>query len=151
MGAKGYRALLVLVVLLAGCGYDGGNAQVSMEDFAHDPVDESAEQDIGELADGTRYIVHPDKILSGGPPQDGIPSIDQPRFTTVEEADEWIADDELVLAIRYKEEKRVYPLQILVWHEIVNDVIAGDPVLITYCPLCGSGIAYHGQLAGERV
>ncbi|MEE9525949.1 MAG: DUF3179 domain-containing protein, partial [Candidatus Woesearchaeota archaeon] len=87
----------------------------------------------------------------GGPPKDGIPSIDNPKFVTVEDADEWIEDNELVLAIIYKGVKRVYPLQIMVWHEIVNDNIAGDPILITYCPLCGSGIAYERTINGEEV
>lgn len=96
--------------------------------------------------DGTKYIIDPSKILSGGPPKDGIPSIDNPKFVSAEEADKWIQDNELVLAIVYKGIKRVYPLQILVWHEIVNDIIAEDPILITYCPLCGSGIAYERKI-----
>lgn len=95
---------------------------------------------------GTKYLVHPSNIESGGPPKDGIPSINNPKFVTVHEADAWINDQELVLAINYKGEKHVYPLQILVWHEIINDNIKGDPILITYCPLCGSGLAYHGYL-----
>jgi hypothetical protein len=101
--------------------------------------------------DGTKYLVHPSKIRGGGPPKDGIPSIDNPKFVSVKEADEWIADNELVLAISYKGVKRVYPLQILVWHEIVNETIAGDPILITYCPLCGSGIAFERIINGKEV
>ena len=81
---------------------------------------------------GTKYIVDPDKIVGGGPPKDGIPSIDNPKFVTLDEADQWIEDNELVLGITYKGIKRVYPLQIMVWHEIVNDIIVGDPLLITY-------------------
>jgi hypothetical protein len=100
---------------------------------------------------GVKYIVDPGKILSGGPPKDGIPSIDNPKFVPLSAADRWIEDNELVLAIIYKGVKRVYPLQILVWHEIVNDTIAGDPILITYCPLCGSGIAYRRSFDGEAV
>ncbi|UCF99894.1 MAG: DUF3179 domain-containing protein [Spirochaetaceae bacterium] len=100
---------------------------------------------------GVKYIVDPSKIFSGGPPKDGIPSIDNPLFVSVSEADRWIEDNELVLAIDYKGIKRVYPFQILVWHEIVNDTIAGDPILVTYCPLCGSGIAYKRILGGEAV
>ncbi len=107
--------------------------------------------EIKTTSDGTKYLVHPSKIKSGGPSKDGIPSIDDPKFVSVEEADEWIQDNELVLAIIYKDVKRVYPLQILVWHEIVNDKIAGDPILITYCPLCGSGIAYERKINGEEV
>jgi len=97
------------------------------------------------------YIVDPSKIISGGPPKDGIPSIDNPKFVSMTEADEWIEDNELVLAMTYKGVERVYPLQILVWHEIVNDWIEGDPVLVTYCPLCGSGIAYERTIDGQAV
>jgi len=109
------------------------------------------EEEIKVTPGGVRYLVDPAKILSGGPPKDGIPSIDNPKFVSLAEADRWIQDNELVLAIQYKGVKRVYPLQILVWHEIVNDRIAGDPVLITYCPLCGSGIAYERTINGEEV
>ena len=90
------------------------------------------EYEIKETPEGVKYIVEPDKIVGGGPPKDGIPSIDHPKFVSPEEADEWIKDDELVLAFTYKGETRVYPLQIMVWHEIVNDFIAGYPALVTY-------------------
>ena len=109
------------------------------------------EFEIKTTPEGVKYIVEPDKIVGGGVPKDGIPSIDNPKFVSLEEADEWIQDNELVLAITYKGVTRVYPLQIMVWHEIVNDTIAGDPILITYCPLCGSGIAFEGRINGEEV
>jgi len=95
-------------------------------------VEKEEEYEIKVTSSGVKYIVDPGKLVGGGPPRDGIPSIDNPKFVTLEEADQWIGDNELVLAIDYKGVKRVYPLQILVWHEIVNDVIAGDPLLITY-------------------
>lgn len=100
---------------------------------------------------GVKYIVDPLKISSGGPPMDGIPSIDEPKYITVSEADKWIQDNELVLALVHNGTKRVYPLQIMVWHEIVNDHIDEEPILITYCPLCGSGIAYERTINGEEI
>ncbi len=96
------------------------------------PNEIEEEVDIRVTEGGVKYIVHPSKIIGGGPPKDGIPSIDYPKFVSLKEADQWIEDNELVLAIIYKGVKRVYPLQIMVWHEIVNDTIAGDPLLITY-------------------
>jgi hypothetical protein len=111
--------------------------------------------EIKTTSDGTKYIVDPDKIRRGiarpGNIKDVIPSIDSPKYISVEEADEWIEDNELVLAFEHKGVKRVYPLQILVSHEIVNDFVANDPILITYCPLCGSGIAYERTIDGETV
>lgn len=116
---------------------------------------------IKTLVDGTKYIISPDKIYSGGPKKGGIgvdkgiPALAEEniKFVSVNEADKWIEDDELVLALTYKGIERVYPLQILVWHEIANDNIVGEPILITYCPLCGSGIAYERkiELYGEKI
>ena len=91
-----------------------------------------AEHEIKVTGSGVKYIVDPREIIGGGPPKDGIPSLDNPRYVTVAQADEWIADNELVLTLEHKGVTRVYPLQIMVWHEIVNDVVAGDPILITY-------------------
>jgi hypothetical protein len=138
--------IFVFMLLLAGCVQEAR----TMEKL---PELTEMEQELGinVTERGVKYIVDPNKIQSGGPPKDGIPSIDNPEYVAVEEADEWIQDNELVLAIIYKGVKRVYPLQILVWHEIVNDNIAGDPILITYCPLCGSGIAYERKINGEEV
>ena len=109
------------------------------------------ESGIKQLADGTKYLIHPDQLMAGGPPKDGIPAIDDPRFIPVGEADRWLADGELGAAIIHKGTQRFYPFQVLVWHEIVNDAVAGDPVLITYCPLCGSVIGYERLINGEEV
>jgi hypothetical protein len=112
-------------------------------------------QDAGEeikvLSDGTKYIVHPSKIRSGGPPPDGIPSIDNPVFESVGEADEWLSDDDWVVVLKRSDVIRMYPLDILVWHEIVNDTVAGEGILITYCPLCGSAIAFNREIDGKAV
>jgi hypothetical protein len=136
--------VFLLLVFIFGCSSSEEalvlDSSLEVEEVA------SLDSEVKTLSDGTKYIIHPDKIRGGGPPKDGIPSIDNPRFVSVDEADEWIEDNELVLAIDYKGVKRVYPLQIMVWHEIVNDEIAGEKVLITYCPLCGSGIAYIPEI-----
>lgn len=97
-----------------------------------------------------KYVVPPDEIISGGPPKDGIPSIDTPKFMSAEEADEFLDPDDIVIGLFYKGEARAYPHRILVWHEIVNDVVAGDPVAVTWCPLCFSAITYL-RVLGEPV
>src|SRR6056297_2329931 len=71
-------------------------------------------------------VENPGPIPSGGPPKDGIPSIDSPGFISLEAADRWIGPQEAVLVLRYEGRVRVYPLQILMWHEIVNDEIDGQ-------------------------
>lgn len=88
------------------------------------------------------------ELRSGGPPPDGIPPIDEPKFVPASAVD-FIADSEPVLALEIGGESRAYPVQILLWHEIVNDVVAGVPVAVTYCPLCNSAVAYDRRVAGR--
>ncbi len=98
-----------------------------------------------------RYVVPPDEIVSGGPPKDGIPSIDSPVFVSAEEAESFMNPDDMVIGLYYKGVARAYPHKILVWHEIVNDVVAGDPIAVTYCPLCYTSIAFLRVIDGEPV
>jgi hypothetical protein len=146
MRIKWFIILLSIgLILLASCAseiVDKENMPVTLEDEV---------RGIKITAKGVKYLVSPNDLLAGGPPKDGIPSLDSPSFVTVEEANEWIDDKALVLAFRHKGIKRVYPLQVMTWHEIVNENIAGDPILITYCPLCGSGIAYERKINGQEV
>jgi hypothetical protein len=81
-----------------------------------------------------------EEILRGGPPRDGIPALDHPSMLAVNEAD--FRDDEWVIGIEWRGEARAYPIQILVWHELVNDTIANHPILVSYCPLCGTGMVF---------
>lgn len=82
-------------------------------------------------------------------PRDNIPSIDAPAFVSPDEAAEWLADVEPVVALEIDGDARAYPLQILTWHEIVNDEVGGLPVAVTFCPLCNSAIAFDRRLDGE--
>ena len=132
---RGMRFLLIssLVMLLVAGPPAGANpARWTQEwpqtDFA------SAAVDLGEIRDG-------------GPPKDGIPAIDDPRFRPVAEVDD-LADAEPVIGLTVSGESRAYPLRILTWHEIVNDVIAGVPVAVTYCPLCNAAIVFDRRLDG---
>ncbi|WP_290650326.1 DUF3179 domain-containing protein [Aquisalimonas sp.] len=81
--------------------------------------------------------------LSGGPSKDGIPSIDDPRFWSVDRADAFLEDEDRVIGVYRNGKARAYPQRILVWHEIVNDTIAGDPVAVTYCPLTGTALGFE--------
>jgi len=131
----------------------------SGKDFIQFSAIKTTEDSEIKIKNGKKYILDPDKIRGGGPGKGGIgvdrgiPALDETniKYVSVENADKWIEDNELVLAIIHNGIKRVYPLQIIVWHEIVNDVIGGDPIAITYCPLCGSGIAYYRVINGEVV
>ncbi len=100
--------------------------------------------------DFSRHTVSYAEILSGGPPKDGIPAIDRPRFVDVTTAAGWLQDQEPVILIQVGDDVRAYPLQILMWHEIVNDTVGDLPLAVTYCPLCNTGIAFIRQV-DERV
>ena len=102
------------------------------------------------ITDGTRHSVPLDEILGGGPPKDGIPSIDDPKFVSPSQAD-FITDEEPGIAVSLNGIDRFYPYQILVWHEIVNDTFNGQRALVTYCPLCLSVIVFDPLVNGERV
>jgi len=93
----------------------------------------------------TNFCLHSvpyDEIFSGGPPRDGIPPIDSPRFETVDSADNWLEDLEPLIILEINDEVRAYPLQILIWHEIVNDEFEGKPVVVTFCPLCNTALVF---------
>ena len=87
-------------------------------------------------------LVEYGEILSGGVPRDAIPAIREPRFISIAEADELYVDGSPVLQFTLNGDARAYPLDILIWHEIVEDVVGGVPVAVTYCPLCNTAITF---------
>ena len=160
--ARALAAAAAATLALSACG-------VSAEDDAALDVLSSPTESVGEgdgspsaegpreqvpsaldnpLADGLpEPLIEVSRILSGGPPPDGIPPVDDPRFDTVGEVD-WLAPNEPVLALSLGGEHRAYPVQIMMWHEIVNDTVAGAPVAVTFCPLCNSALVFDRRLTG---
>ncbi|MEM6381163.1 MAG: DUF3179 domain-containing protein [Pseudomonadota bacterium] len=104
----------------------------------------------GWRTDFSQSTVDLGEILDGGPRRDGIPPIDNPRFEPVAEVDHLDPRDP-ILSFTHKGETRGYPLRVMTFHEIVNDVIAGDPVAVTYCPLCNAAIVFDRMIDGEVV
>jgi hypothetical protein len=94
-------------------------------------------------------LVDLSEIQSGGPPKDGIPPIDEPTFDSVDEAGKWLNPREPVVVLSIRGTTKAYPIQILTWHEIVNDRIAGVPVSVTFCPLCNATIVFDRRVDGE--
>ena len=95
-------------------------------------------------------LIPADEIHAGGPPRDGIPALTDPEFVLAAQAD-YLAPDDRVLGLKLDGEARAYPIAILNWHEIVNDRIGGRAVAVTYCPLCGTGIAFDALHEGRRL
>ncbi|MFN7992000.1 MAG: DUF3179 domain-containing protein [Bryobacteraceae bacterium] len=89
------------------------------------------------------------ELKSGGPGKDGIPALADPKFEAVAKAGKWIDAKEPVIVVAAGEEVRIYPVQILIWHELVNDEIAGVPILVSYCPLCNSTVVFDRRIDGE--
>ncbi len=99
--------------------------------------------------DFSKRSVELDEIQSGGPPKDGIPAIDQPRFVDTAAAADWLDPREPVIAIVHAGQARAYPLQILMWHEIVNDTLGDLPLAVTFCPLCNASLVFDRRVAGR--
>jgi hypothetical protein len=144
-------AALALLAFLAGAfgalGGDGPSGSPRSADqpaAALGPEDQPPEGAEGEFAtDFTKHSVPYSEILSGGPPKDGIPAINDPRFVGVEAADAWLEQREPVILFRVGDDVRAYPIQIVMWHEIVNDTVGGVPLVVTFCPLCNTAIAFE--------
>lgn len=138
--------IILIVIALIVVGYIFVRSQNSVMEIVHNAEEQMNEESGGE----SQASIPLDEILSGGPGKDGIPSIDNPKFVDATKASEYLHPESVGLGIEIDGEARYYPYQILVWHEIVNDEIKGTPVLITYCPLCITGIAFNPVIDGEE-
>lgn len=168
------RALVVafLATVLAGCGGGARRSPPPLASGAGGPGTESHFGASGLLPDTlsghlvqqmrqrvsreawpdtdfSRRVVPLDDFLPGGPPRDGIRPLDRPLAVSVAAGDRYLRPDEPVLALEVGHTARAYPVSILLWHEIANDVLAGRPVAITYCPLCNSGVAFDRRVDGR--
>ncbi len=156
-------SLLLVICLLTGCAFSFPAAETKVEETT--PVVETVvekeemekENDKGREIkeavklqnDFTGAKVEEDALIQGcfgG--KDCIPSIDDPVFETAEVGEDWLEDDDRIFGLNYKGEVRAYPQRVMNWHEIVNDVVAGDNVIVTFCPLCGSAVAFVPEVNG---
>jgi hypothetical protein len=99
------------------------------------------------VTDFGRCTVNPEEVISGGPGKDGIPSIDQPKFVPATRVS--LDDREPVITLVLGNSAKAYPLRVLIWHEIVNDSMAGIPLAVTYCPLCNAAIVFDRRVEGK--
>jgi len=138
------RVRIMRMALLAGLA--GGLFLVLVPGAAQRSVDSEWPR-----TDFTRTTVNLDEIMSGGPPKDGIPAIDRPRFESYSSADQWLHDKEPVIALRINGKARAYPIQILMYHEIVNDRLGDVPVSVTFCPLCNASMVFDRRVRGKEL
>jgi Protein of unknown function (DUF3179) len=149
------------VLAAAGCG--GGGGPDGLSDAERERL-RSVEEELSTLpnlpsiepappqsitagwkTDFSKHSVPLSEFHSGGPGKDGIPAIDEPKFVSVDAAD-FLEPQEPVIALELNGDARAYPIQILIWHEIVNDVVGGVPVAVTFCPLCHTAIVFDRRI-----
>lgn len=141
--------VIAILAVLAVSFQDEFTPEITSES-PHQLIDfDSSELTIMET-DGVKHIIPLDKIKGGGPPKDGIPSIDNPVFANIQEAN-FMSDSDTVIGLEINGEAKAYPLFILVWHEIVNDKVGGMPVSVTYCPLCYTNQVFERIIDGQEV
>jgi hypothetical protein len=102
----------------------------------------------GWKTDFTKASVDLAEFLGGGPPKDGIPAIDAPKYESIADAGRWLNDRSPVISLVVGDSARAYPLAILMWHEIANDTLGGMPVVVTFCPLCNTALVFERELDG---
>ena len=98
--------------------------------------------------DFTKNTLDYGEILSGGPPKDRIPAIDDPAFESLSDVNH-IPDTEPVIGVSLNGDMRAYPLHILMWHKIVNDVVGDVPITVTFCPLCNTAVVFDRRVGGK--
>ncbi len=134
------------ILLLAGCSGSDRHASASRPASAARFATLAA----GWRTDFGRHLVPASDFQEGGPGKDGIPAITQPRFLRPVDA-RFLGAGEPVIEFLHGGDARAYPLQILVWHEIVDDRVGGVPVAVTFCPLCNTAIAFDRRAGGRTL
>ena len=99
--------------------------------------------------DYSKHSIPLNEIYDGGPPKDGIPALFDPQFIKAEEAD-YLKSSDRILGVVINGDAKAYPIRILNWHELVNDRVGGKDILVSYCPLCGTGIVFDAQINDKR-
>ncbi|MDQ3938092.1 MAG: DUF3179 domain-containing protein [Chloroflexota bacterium] len=137
---------IIALALLTACGGPSAAPSPSEATASTSPVPAATgawRTDFSRLAEGVSL----DEFMRALPFRDAIPSLQQPTLATASEID-WIGDDEPVIAVERNGEWRAYPLQIMLWHEIVNDVLGDEPTVVTFCPLCHTSLVFDARLDG---
>jgi Protein of unknown function (DUF3179) len=135
---------LFVIALVSGCGGSEGSS-------SSPPAEAALNVDTRDWkTDFSRHTVPLDQFFPGGPGKDGIPALDRPRFRSVSQID-FLRAREPVIELAVGGRARAYPLQILTWHEIVNDTVAGVPVAVTFCPLCNTAIVFDRRVEGRTL
>ncbi|MCH8049281.1 DUF3179 domain-containing protein, partial [Patescibacteria group bacterium] len=149
-------AVVVAVVLIIVFAFLFRNVlqRIEKADMSYQPMDEEQIEKVEglpvaeEVTAKARLQEFARNIRSGGPPKDGIPPIDKPKYISIEDSETFLEDEDWVFITVFDDEIKMYPQKILVWHEIVNDTFGGQQGSVTYCPLTGTVIGFRGAIEG---
>jgi len=133
-----------MALLLEACTQAAGSSRPAAGPSGERPAFDTS----GWKTDFSKHSMPLSEIMSGGPGRDGIPPIDHPKFQSVSQVD-WLTPTEPVIAFSVGDDHRAYPLEVLIWHEIANDTVGGVPVVVTFCPLCNTAIAFDRHVNGR--
>lgn len=146
---------MLLSIVVAGCssGRPDHSAQPRSAPASSAPPrsrSDLAALEVGWKTDFRRAVVPLAEFQPGGPGKDGIPALDRPHFLPASKI-VYLKPHEPVIELAVRGQARAYPLQILIWHEIVNDTVGGVPVAVTFCPLCNTAIAFDRRVDGRTL
>ena len=139
---------LLLVGMIGFQVIGGAQAEKQVQKQVQKPKPKGEAKVVLNGFDMTNCLLDMNEVKRGGPPRDGIPSIDEPKFVGVDRVD-YLKDSDIVLGVVRGKVARAYPTRILIWHEIVNDVIGKESIAVTYCPLCGTGMVFDRFVDGQ--
>ncbi|MBI4174233.1 MAG: DUF3179 domain-containing protein [Candidatus Aenigmarchaeota archaeon] len=139
-----FLTYLIIILILAAAG---GAVLLSSRQSSSSAAKSASEESGIMVTGGVKHTVPLNEILTVLP-KDAIPAIDDPKFVSASQAN--LNGEDIVLGLFFEGQARAYPLAIMNWHEIINDRINGKPVAVTYCPLCGTGIAFDSRIGGKE-
>lgn len=139
---RGWRFAIVRIAALSGIGWLLLKAMATPL-----PTPENL-QSLWPETDFSRSSVALDELEPGGPARDGIPALVEPHLLAARRVD-WLTDDAPVIVVAVGSDRRAYPIEILVWHEIVNGRVGGVPVAVTFCPLCNAALVFDRRVSGR--
>lgn len=155
MQAKKIGIILFLLFVVSGCTQKETTETKKIQQENRKNFIESNTTETEKIVEtnGVKHLasINLNDIVLGCPGKDCIKSIDNPKFESVSSASTYLKDNDRILALKYEGIVKGYPSKILDRHEIVNDFFGEKPVLVSYCPLCGTGIAFKRQVNGETV
>lgn len=152
-----YILFTLMIVFAAGAELIAGGSSESSQPLLEKEVSGTSEEypvvpfslAADFTTDFTKISVDLGRVVSGGPGKNGIPALSDPKFVSIGES--LIPDDVQAIVVTIGSDVRVYPLNILVWHELINDTIGDLPILVSFCPLCGSALVFSRTIESQSV